>query len=83
VTIDPHTADGIHVARRYAASLPVPLLVLETAQPVKFAGTIREALGREPEIPAEFQALESLPQRVDALPPEAAAVKDYIAARTL
>ncbi|MDR2015558.1 MAG: threonine synthase [Azoarcus sp.] len=84
VTIDPHTADGMKVARQHADSLPadVPLLVLETAQAAKFAETIREALGRDPEIPADLQGLEVLPQRVEVMPPDVEAVKAFIAART-
>jgi threonine synthase len=38
--IDPHTADGITVARRQAHP-QTPMIVLETALPVKFAATIR------------------------------------------
>src|SRR5205814_191293 len=57
VMIDPHSADGVHVGLQYREP-GVPLLCLETALPVKFAETIREALGREPVRPAEFAALE-------------------------
>ena len=60
VMIDPHTADGVHVALGYREP-GVPLVCLETALPVKFGETIREALGREPERPAEFQGLEERP----------------------
>ena len=83
VTIDPHTADGMKVARQHASSLPadVPLLVLETAQAAKFAETLREALGRDPEIPVDLQGLETLPQRVEVMPPDVDAVKAFIAAR--
>jgi threonine synthase len=83
VTIDPHTADGLKVALRHVSGLPagVPMLVLETAQAAKFADTIREALGREPEIPAGLQGLEMMPQRVDVMVPDAWAVKAYIAER--
>ncbi|MCL1860213.1 MAG: threonine synthase [Proteobacteria bacterium] len=83
VMIDPHTADGVKVASRHAADLPdgVPLLVMETAQPAKFADTLREALGRDPEIPADLQGLEALPQRVEVMPPDVDAVKAFIAAR--
>ena len=78
--VDPHTADGIKVAleRRDAA---VPVICIETAQAAKFAATIREALGRDPERPAEYARLEERPQRFDVLPADAAAVRDYIAAR--
>ncbi|HET7670583.1 MAG TPA: threonine synthase, partial [Burkholderiales bacterium] len=63
VMIDPHTADGVKVGLAYREP-GVPLVCLETALPVKFAETIREALGREPERPAEFIGLEERPQRV-------------------
>ncbi|MCL1825218.1 MAG: threonine synthase [Betaproteobacteria bacterium] len=83
VMIDPHTADGMKVASRHAADLPdgVPLLVMETAQPAKFADTLREALGRDPEIPADLQGLEAFPQRFEVMPPDVDAVKAFIAAR--
>jgi threonine synthase len=81
VTVDPHTADGIHVAERYREP-GVPMICLETAQPAKFAETIREALGREPERPQGFEALESLPQRFEAIAPDAEVVKRVIARRS-
>jgi len=56
-------------------------VVLETAQPVKFAETIQEALGREPLRPKELEGIEKLPQRVEVMNPDAAAVKDFIARR--
>ncbi|WP_407278335.1 threonine synthase [Aromatoleum evansii] len=78
--IDTHTADGVKVAWDCADSVPagVPLLVLETALPVKFAETIREALGREPERPAELEGIEALPQRVEVMAPDVEAVKRFI-----
>jgi threonine synthase len=77
VTLDPHTADGVKVglAHRRAG---VPLVCLETALPVKFAATIVEALGREPERPAHFAGLEALPQRFELINPDPAAVKRVI-----
>ena len=81
--IDPHTADGVEVAWQKASRLSVdtPLVVLETAQAAKFADTLREALGCNPEIPADLQGLETLPQRVEVMPPDVEAVKTFIAAR--
>ena len=76
--IDPHTADGLNVARRYLAP-GVPMLVLETALPAKFAATIHEALGREPERPGRLAGLEQLPRRFTVMPADAQRVKDYIA----
>jgi threonine synthase len=77
VTVDPHTADGIKVglAQREAG---VPLICLETALPVKFADTIREALGREPELPAGYADLEKRPQRFEVIDPDPEAVKARI-----
>jgi threonine synthase len=76
--IDPHTADGLKVGLEYREA-GVPLICLETALPVKFGETLRSALGREPERPAEFKGLESLPQRFTLIEPDAEAVKRYIA----
>ena len=54
------------------------LLALETALPAKFAETIREALGREPERPPGFEGIENLPKRFSVLPADVNAVKRYI-----
>ena len=75
--IDPHTADGVKVGLEHREPL-VPLICLETALPVKFAETIRAALGRAPERPAEFAGLEKRPQRFRVIPRDVGAVKRYI-----
>ena len=77
VVVDPHTADGIKagLAQREAG---VPLVCLETAQPVKFDATIREALGRAPARPAGYSDLESRPQRFEVIAADLEAVKAYI-----
>jgi threonine synthase len=77
VVIDPHTADGVKVAREHRQP-GVPMIVLETALPVKFAATIVEALGREPERPAQYQGIEDRPKRVQVMPASAQRVKAYI-----
>ena len=77
MTIDPHTADGVKVGLEHREP-GVPLICLETALPVKFAETIREALGREPERPAEFAGLERLPQRCEIVPADAELIKRHI-----
>ena len=77
VMVDPHTADGIKVGleRREPG---IQLICLETALPVKFAATLREALGREPQPPKGLEDLEKRPQRFQVIEPDAAAVKRYI-----
>jgi threonine synthase len=79
VMIDTHTADGLKVAREYIEP-QVPMIVLETALPAKFAETIREALNREPERPAALEGIEQLPKRFEVMPADAAKVKAFIAA---
>ena len=78
LTIDPHTADGLKVARQHLQS-GVPMIVLETALPIKFSETIEEALGHVPARPARFAGIEALPRRVQPIEPDAAAVKALIA----
>jgi len=81
VMIDPHTADGIKIGLEHREK-DVPLVCMETAQPAKFAETIREALGREPSRPAGFENLEKLPQRVEVMDADVGKVKHYIAGMT-
>jgi threonine synthase len=76
--IDTHTADGLTVARQHLQP-GVPMIVLETALPIKFAATIVEALGREPDCPARFEGIEQLPRRVTVMPADVQAVKGFIA----
>lgn len=77
VMIDTHTADG-YTGAKATREANVPMVILETALPVKFESTVREALQREPERPAHLANLESLPQRCVVMAPDADAVKTYI-----
>jgi threonine synthase len=77
--IDTHTADGVKVAREHQKP-GVPMVVLETALPIKFAETIVEALGRQPERPPQFNGIENLPKRVQVMPADTAAVQAFVAA---
>ena len=78
VIVDTHTADGLKVAQSYRKP-GVPMIVLETALPIKFASTIVEALGREPERPLQFNGIESLPKKVIAMKADIESVKQLIA----
>ena len=75
--IDTHTADGLKVGRERRTA-GVPTLVLETALPAKFAETIVEAIGREPDRPAAMQGIEKLPKRFEVMAPDVLAVKRFI-----
>jgi threonine synthase len=78
VMIDTHTADGLKVAREHLTP-GVPMLVLETALPIKFAETIVEALGLEPDRPSKFDGIEALPKRVLVMDADVDAIKALIA----
>ncbi|TAH11982.1 MAG: threonine synthase [Curvibacter sp.] len=79
MVIDTHTADGLKVGLEQRTA-GVPMVVLETAQPIKFAATIVEALGREPERPAKFEGIEALPKRVKVMDADVDAIKALVAA---
>ncbi len=76
--IDTHTADGLKVALEYREPA-VPMIVLETALPVKFEETIIEALGIKPPRPAGFENIEALPKRFVDMPVAAGKIKAYLA----
>ena len=75
--IDTHTADGVKVGLEHREP-GVPLVCLETALPAKFAATIREAIGRDPEVPYGMGGLERLAQRFCVLDADEIAVKNLI-----
>ena len=77
VMIDTHTADGLKVARQHLTP-GVPMLVLETALPAKFAATLVEAIGLQPPSPAGLEDLEQRPRRFSVMPADTAAVMQYV-----
>ena len=80
VMVDTHTADGINVGLEQRRP-NLPLICLETALPAKFAETIQEALGREPERPTALVGIENLPQRCVLMEADVAKLKAFIAAK--
>lgn len=80
VLIDPHTADAWKVARDAlrGGAVEQPLVVLETALPVKFAETTEEALGITPEVPERFVSVMDAGRHVVDLPNDPEAVKALI-----
>jgi threonine synthase len=79
VMVDTHTADGLKVGIEQRRP-SLPLICLETALPAKFAETIEEALGRQPERPAKLEGIEALPQRCEVMEPDVVKLKAFIAA---
>ncbi|MGY1551071.1 threonine synthase [Microbacterium sp. A588] len=82
VILDPHTADGAKVARDHVED-GVPMLVLETAKPAKFADLIAEALGTTDEPDADTQALLDAPQRVIEMPDDEQQLRAFISEHAL
>jgi threonine synthase len=80
--IDTHTADGLKVAHDVIKAAKVKpgtaMIVLETALPIKFAETIVEALGVQPDRPAKFEGIEALPKRVVNMSADVAQLKAFI-----
>jgi threonine synthase len=79
VMVDPHTADGLKVGLEQRRP-NLPLVCLETALPAKFAETIWEALGCEPERPEKLVGIEGLPQRCVVMDADVEKLKAHIAA---
>ena len=79
--LDPHTADGVHVARAVRPQIEGPLVVMETALPVKFADTILQATGHLPPVPERFEGIEGREERVTALANSAEDLKALIRER--
>ncbi|RSZ62865.1 threonine synthase [Corynebacterium hylobatis] len=78
VMLDPHTADGVKVARDWRGKIDTPIVCLETALPVKFAETIKEATGQEPVTPERFADVLDAERHVTDLPNDADTVKKFI-----
>ena len=82
IMIDPHTADGVFVARALMADGQVrtPVVAYETALPVKFADTIQAAIGQAPPVPPRFAGVEDVPQHVVTVPNDVEALKQWLEA---
>ena len=76
VLMDPHTADAWNVSWKHLGE--EPMIVLETALPVKFADTIEQAVGFTPKVPRRFVGIEKAPRHVTHLPKSVDSVKNLI-----
>ena len=78
LTIDPHTAVGVAVAREKAARLGMPTVVLATAHPAKFPDAVEQATGQRPALPDHLSDLFERPEHFDTLPNDLDAVRDHL-----
>ncbi len=77
---DPHTAVGVHVARKFA-DRTTPMVALATAHPAKFPDAVQAACGVEPRLPQRLADLMQRPERFDVLPSELKMVEAHIEGR--
>ena len=75
--IDPHSAAGVHAARRLGAG-GAPVVSLATAHAAKFPDAIERAVGVRPAMPPRLAALAAKPERVTELPADAALLTRFI-----
>ena len=81
VIVDTHTADGLKAALDHYDS-SIPMLVLETALPIKFEKSIFEAIGKYPDRPQQLQNIESLTQHNEVFDNDVDEVKNFITKNT-
>ena len=81
IMIDPHTADGIKVALDHIDQ-DTPMIVLETALPIKFEQSILEATGKKPERPEGLKDIELLKQKLEILDNDVDLIKSFIREKT-
>ncbi|WGF90670.1 threonine synthase [Marinivivus vitaminiproducens] len=76
----PHTAVGLHVARRTQAPAGAPVIALATAHPAKFGDAVERAIGRAPVLPPALAGLVEGEERYDILGVDAAQVVERVRA---
>jgi len=80
--IDPHTAVGVHAARKALADDPgAPMVVLATAHPAKFPSAVAEATGAAAPLPPHLADLGQREERFSVMANDLAAVERFIGAR--
>jgi threonine synthase len=77
--IDPHTAVGVHAARKALAGSPAtPVIALATAHPAKFPEAVERATGVRPPLPERLSDLMERKEAIIVLPNDLRAVADCL-----
>jgi threonine synthase len=77
--IDPHTAVGVHAARKALVASPsTPVVALATAHPAKFPDAVEAATGVRPPLPEPLADLMEGKEAIIVLPNDRRAVADYV-----
>ncbi len=74
--LDPHTAVGVRAGLHFVED--VPMICLSTAHPAKFGEAVRQAIGREPDLPPAVAGLEDKESRCQILDAEVEQVKAFV-----
>ena len=78
--LDPHTAVGVSVARRFLRTNE-PMICLATAHPAKFEMAVARALGGKPPRHPAIEALKKLPVRRAVIEADLEQVREFIVSR--
>jgi threonine synthase len=76
---DPHTAVALAVAEKEPRDSHVPMIVLSTAHPAKFPDAVKVSCGHLAALPEWIGDLHARPERMQILPPDQAAVENFVA----
>jgi len=77
--IDPHTATGVHAARRALAKDPAtPVVALATAHPAKFPQAMTQAIGAATPLPPHMERIMSAPEHFTVLANDASVIASFI-----
>ncbi len=77
--IDPHSAVGVHAARKALAASPAtPIVALATAHPAKFPDAVEAATGVRPPLPDHVSDLMERKEAIVVLPDNVRTVADYL-----
>jgi len=82
IIVDPHTAVGLAVAEKLAATPKAPVVALATAHPAKFADSVGQAIEKAKEFPSQLARIMTLEERYTVLPNELGAVRNFVLERT-
>ena len=80
ILVDPHTAVGIGVLDKL--SNDGTNIILSTAHPSKFPETVKDATGKDPELPDEIKRVMEEKEKFDILPNDLNSIKKFIKERT-
>ena len=79
ILVDPHTAVGIGVLDKL--SNDGTNIILSTAHPSKFPETVKDATGKDPELPDEIKRVMEEKEKFDILPNDLNLIKKFIKER--